>query len=340
MSYSIWLKNLTDYFFGNHMSQQRVRLMIDDEILDKKFNVIGGKDAFIKSMQDGPDWFDTNEQDLFEICSYLHRTWKVDIKPDGYPALKNNAPPFLPYLCLFSYAWTIEGFHAGNFTKRLETIFPNHGLRKNQNMKWCTDNLWKGLSAWSTENEGGLGIFKIDRLGSREHVDISRAQTIFRPAEIELLPDVFRICGLQPEDADDINNIHEALLLNHHSWHYRLSKSLPPLIMKWEQTNDPIAEAALLIMAEELSQWDGEADTNAKRYMPSIKIHRSLLVQGGTVQVQLCVADDNVLKLSNLKLVCEEDEIGTFRTEGPLLAILELKSSDWNPYSTGAPKTA
>ena len=341
-NFSIWCSRLIDYFFSAESAGKRVRLMMDEQTLERHFEDIGGSEAFIKAIQEGPDWIGSSDSDITEICkSLLHQWLHPDARPQDYPLLENDAPPFFSYLCLFSYAWTIEGdYHASDFNRRLAAIYPSHGLKRNQNMKWCTDHLWQGLSDWSNQHKTDAGIFKIERLGGMKHVGISRAQAIFRPEEIEILPQIFRACGLQPEDADDINNIHEALLLNHHSWHYRLSKSLPPLIMKWEQTNDPIAEAALLIMAEELSQWDGEADTNAKRYIPSIKIYRSLLVQGGTVQVQLCVADDNVLKLSNLKLVCEEDEIGTFRTEGPLLAILELKSSDWNPYSTGAPKTA
>ena len=335
MTFSTWAVALTDYFFNEESAHKRVRLMLDAHTLDKEFMELGGAAGFKQCIHDGPEWLDTSNQDLFEICSYLHHLWELDTKPTGYPKLKKDAPPFLPYLCLFSYAWTIEGFHAGNFTKRLETIFPNHGLKKNQNMKWCTDHLWKGLSEWSADNEGELGVFKIDRVGSREHVDISRAQTIFRPAEIELLPDVFKVCGLSPEDSDDINDIHEALVFNKQSWSYRLSSALPPLIINWDTSKDPIAEAALGIIAEELAKWDGETNQQSSRYQPSIKIHRSLKDNNGSLSLDLCVLDDDVAKLSKLRLFSDDQPIGKFKTEGPRVAILQVANETWDPYLIG-----
>jgi hypothetical protein len=335
MSYSNWAIALTNFYFNEKSAQKRVRLMLDANLLDHSFSDLGGSEGFIESMRSGPEWLKSEGQELYEICSYLHRQWDNRNKPEGYPDLKNDAPPFLPYLCLFSYAWTIEGFHAGNFTKRLETIFPNHGLKKNQNMKWCTDHLWKGLSEWSAENEGKLGIFKIDRLGSRAHVDISRAQTIFRPAEIELLPDVFKVCGLSPEDSDDINDIHEALVFNKQSWSYRLSSALPPLIINWDTSKDPIAEAALEIIAEELAKWDGETNQQTSRYQPSIKIHRSLKDNNGSLSIDLCVLDDDVAKLSKLELFSDETLVGKFKTEGPRVAILQVANETWDPYLIG-----
>lgn len=335
MTYSNWAIALTNFYFNEKSAQKRVRLMLDANLLDHSFSDLGGSEGFIESMHSGPEWLISEGQELYEICSYLHRLWGNRNKPEGYPELKNNAPPFLPYLCLFSYAWTIEGFHAGNFTKRLETIFPNHGLKKNQNMKWCTDHLWKGLSEWSAENEGKLGVFKIDRLGSRAHVDISRAQTIFRPAEIELLPDIFTACGLSPEDSDDINDIHEALVFNKQSWSYRLSSALPPLIINWDTSKDPIAEAALEIISEELAKWDGESNQPTTRYQPSIKIHRSLKDNNGNLSLDLCVLDDDVAKLSKLELFSDEQLIGQFKTDGPRIAILQGASETWDPYFIG-----
>ena len=335
MSYSDWAKALTVYFFNEQSDQKRVRLMIDDQILDDEFKSLGGSKSFIESMRAGPEWIDSENNDLNEICRCLHLQWTIQILRKGYPELNADAPPFLPYLCLFSYAWTIGGFHAGNFTKRLETIFPNHGLKKNQNMKWCTDHLWKGLSQWSADNEGELGVFKIDRLGSRAHVDISRAQTIFRPAEIELLPDVFKVCGLSPEDSDDINDIHEALVFNKQSWSYRLSSALPPLIINWDTSKDPIAEAALEIIAEELAKWDGETNQQSSRYQPSIKIHRSLKDNNGSLSLDLCVLDDDVAKLSKLELFSDEQLIGQFKTDGPRIAILQGANETWDPYFIG-----
>lgn len=311
--------------------------MVDAQTLNTEFKALGGEIGFKQCINDGPEWLDTKDQDLFEVCSYLHQIWGRKIKPIGYPELTNNAPPFLPYLCLFSYVWTIEGaFHASNFTKRLESIFPCHGMNRNQNMKWCSDHLWKGLSSWSSNNDDGkLGIFKIDHLGGMAHVGISRAQAIFRPSEISLLPEIFRACGLRPEDSDDINDIHEALVLNKQSWSYRLSRSLPPLIINWDTTKDPIAEAALGIIAEELANWDEESNQLTTRYQPSIKLHRSLKDNNGSLNLDLCVIDDDVAKLSKLELFSDQKLIGNFMTEGPRVAILQVVNETWDPYLIG-----
>ena len=318
------------------MSEQRVRLMIDDEILDNEFKEIGGKDAFIKSIQDGPEWFGAKAGNLSDICRLLHHQWQIDPKPKGYPKLIANAPPFLPYLCLFSYVWHLEGdFHASNFHKRLSSVFPDHDLKRNQNMKWVSDHLWTGLSKWSYKQDGNLGVFKIDRLGNMAHVGISHAQAIFRPAEIEVFPDIFSICGLRPEDSEDINDIHEALVLNQQSWSYRLSRAIPPLIINWDTSKNPIAEAALRIIAEELADWDGESNQSAARYQPSTKIFRSLKDQNGRLHLDLCVLDDDVAKLTELDLFSDDQLVGRFKTEGPRVAILQQTDNRWDPYTIG-----
>jgi hypothetical protein len=340
MSYSIWLKNLTDHFFDNHMSEQRVRLMIDDEILDKEFKGIGGKDDFVKSMHDGPEWIKALDQDLYETCRFLHRQWKTPaLRPEGYPEIPNDGPPFLPYLCLFAYLWTVDSdFHAHDFHKRLEMFYPNHGFDKNQNMKWCTETLWQGLADWSAERDK-KNLFKIERLGKRKHVDISRAQILFRPRELKLLPDIFSSCGLQPEDASDLNNIHEALILKKHSWHYKLPVALSNLISDWDNSGDPMGESVLRILSEELTNWDGEFESSSKYYTPSIKILRSIRADTGRLSVDLCVSWENVSKLSNLELNVEGETIGRFSSESALIAILKQESNKWDPYFVGPPKT-
>lgn len=342
MSYTKWAFALTEHYFCKNCAGKRVRLMLDLEFLDKHFEEIGGNGGYLEAMQAGPEWMDCGNADLGEVCRHLDHQWKhKQSRPDNYPELPRNAPPHFPYLCLFAYAWTIDcNAHASDFHNKLEKLYPLHGLRRNQTMKWLTENVWKGLADWSSCYRDKFGFFKVERLGKMKHVGISRAQTLFRPRELNMLPEIFSACGLQPEDADDLNNIHEALILSEHSWHYRLPQVLVTLILDWERTGDPMAEAVLQIISEELSEWDGEVDRDSKRYVPSIKILRSILADNGSLRIDLCVSEENVLKLSNLELCTEEGTIGRFSTEGPLIAILKQGSNDWDPYSVGPPKTA
>lgn len=315
--------------------------MLDAHVLDSEFSDIGGKKAYLKAMKAGPDWITRGEADLGDICRNLEHQWHhPPSRPQGYPEIAWDAPPFLPYLCLFSYAWTIQcEAHANDFHTRLEALYPDHGLRRNQTMKWCTEHLWQGLADWSTQHSE-FGLFRIERLGKRIHVDIPKAQVLFRPREINMLPEIFSSCGLQPEDADDLNNIHEALILSEHSWHYKLPKVITSLILDWEKTGDPMAEAVLQILSEELSHWDGEVDRHSKRYIPSIKIFRSILAGNEALNIDLCVSEENVVKLSNLELKTEEVTVGRFSTEGPLIAILKQESNSWDPCFVGPAKTA
>lgn len=314
--------------------------MIDGALLDENFKELGGEEGFLDSIKTGPEWFPKQKANLNEICKCLHRQWKEpQNRPVDYPKLPLEVPPFLPYLCLFSYAWTIKWKgDQKDFGKRMEELYPKHGLNKNQNMKWCTEHLWQGLADWSAE-QSEFGFFKVERLGAMKHVGISRAQTLFRPREINKLPEIFSSCGLQSEDADDLNNIHEALILSEHSWHYKLPKVITSLILDWEKTGDPMAEAVLQILSEELSQWNGEVDRHSRRYVPSIKIFRSILADNGALKIDLCVSEENVVKLSSLELKTEEETVGRFSTEGPLIAILKQNSNSWDPYFVGAPKT-
>jgi hypothetical protein len=340
-SYSTWCQRLTNYFFSIEKANKRVRLMLDAHVLDSEFSDLGGEKAYLKAMKTGPEWMASGEADLGDICRNLEYQWhNPPSRPQGYPEVARNAPPFLPYLCLFAYAWTIEcDVHANDFHNRLEELYPHHGLQKNQTMKWCTEHLWRGLADWSYGYRDEFGFFKIERLGQMAHVGISRAQTLFRPRELKLLPEIFSACGLQPEDSDDLNNIHEALAMSEHSWHYKLPNVLVSLILDWDTTGNPMAEAVFQILSEELSEWDGEVDKHSKRYIPSIKIFRSILADKDTLKIDLCVTEENVVKLANLELKTEEEAVGQFSTEGSLIAILKQDSNSWDPCFVGSPKT-
>lgn len=269
MSYSIWLKELTNYFFGAHMSKQRVRLMVDGQFLDSQFHHIGGCDSFIKAINDGPEWLNFKITDLNRKVQNMHKQWvNKELRPHDYPDLPNDPPPFIPYLCLMSLAWTIEKNQGNNFYDRLASLYQGHGLGSKK-MKFWSEKLWIGLEEWSQLKNEELGIFKVEQLGKMKYVGIPKAQVILPWHKLAILPDLLWRCHLNPKDSSDLAKVRERLLDAPATHQY-----LPHLLDEIENKS-AIGLSAIGLIGEYLEGWDGEPNpsyskSHGNTYKPSI----------------------------------------------------------------------
>ena len=204
MGFSDWSTRLTDYFFGPHQDQRRVRLMVNREVLDGEFSYLGGTEQFLEDMRNGPDWNNINSSftTIRDRALYLWDIWKEPhLRGDQYPDVGSHGqdgPPFLPYLCLLCITWTEAGdddsVRAGhNFHGRFETIYPDQNLR--QHIAKLLP-LWQGLQKWTERNDAKFGRFVVEQLGGQIHVGIPKSQVILTTHKIERLSELFHLSML------------------------------------------------------------------------------------------------------------------------------------------------
>lgn len=209
-NYNGWAVALAKHFFGPHMSGKRTRLTVNREFLNEEFGYIGGFDGFISAVKNGPRWsFFRTDPGLHEKAINTYKIWKrpKERRPEGYPMLPNDAPPYLPFLVLLCLAWTaddeITHLSGNSFYDRLGLILPDHGMETKYLSKWRT--LWEALETWSHQLGGKYGIWKIEVVGLA-HVGIPCSQTILTPCKLRRLPWLFHVTSLALAAKSNIPN--------------------------------------------------------------------------------------------------------------------------------------
>jgi hypothetical protein len=255
-SYEDWNLALLKHFFGEHMANQQVRLIIDGQLLDSAFRHLGGLDGYLYAMHSGPNWYPCKWTDLNERVHALHRQWHILYK--SYPSrckFPDQAPYFFAYLCLACLAWTIspgEGHQANTYYARLENLYPKSGVSA-QNITFWTDKLWPALEEWTESLNGRRGIFKVDALGHMRHVGIPKAQVIISHHHVEKLPNLFWHANLSAQDHTNTSRVREHLLASNY-----LSLLLNEEIRNEIEKDTPMGRAAVAIICEYLKEWDGD----------------------------------------------------------------------------------
>ena len=254
MNYETWLDRLTQHFFGPQFDGQRVRLMVSREMMDNTFADIGGTQGFLNAMLVGPNFIAPRES-LLQRGLALHQCWeKPEFRSSAYPLLAGfkDVPPYVPYLCLLSLAWTEDSLElsAIDFYGRLSLLYPNHGLAQHLG-DW--EILWNGLQEWTESQENKNGHFVLERLGGMVNVGIPKSQVILTPCKVDRLPEIFVACHLRPDSTVTLEVLRQLISINAGITEAILGKSVFTEIRE----ASPLGRCALELISEYLENWDG-----------------------------------------------------------------------------------
>ncbi len=255
MTYSEWSKELAEYFLGRHLGGQRVRLVVTERVLDEYFPLLGGYRGFLEAVVLGPDW--TEQYSLEYSARFIHEEWKgTRARNDGYPEIIDDAPPYLPYLCLFCLAWTAEVEDEVNhnaYYDRLTPLYPGHGIDSHAMRELCC--LWESLEWWTHEKrEGKNGYWKLERLGM-PYVGIPKSQVIFPPHKIDRLPDLFGRAHLEAGSDIEVDELRKILLAV--STDTQVKSILGCQVIERIKAYDDFGDSALKILLAHFEDWDG-----------------------------------------------------------------------------------
>jgi hypothetical protein len=257
-TFTNWTVQLTRYFFGRQFEGQRIRLMVTREVLDQNFASLGGANGFLAAMSTGPTWLVPENPTMRGRGLRLYRLWKYPrIRPPKYPKSLcdlDDAPPFLPYLCLLCLAWTEGGdqLAANAYYERLTLLYQNHDLSGHLG-GWLA--LWTGLAKWTEDLEYRRGQFVVEILGGWQHVGIPRSQVIFTPAKIHRFPELFLHCGCEAEATVTRETLRHLILTTDNI----AASVLGPMVFHEVKSNSALGVSALDIIREHLENWDGES---------------------------------------------------------------------------------
>jgi hypothetical protein len=261
MGFADWNHRLLMHFFGAFAEGQLVRLAISEDVLDEEFADLGGSKEFLRVVRAGPDWpvkYDSTYRDWAYPSTLIDRAvglWSQWMNPwtrhPDYVAQLDDAPSYLPYLCLLCYAWTVElnGVAAHNFFTRLEQAYPRHGLNGAIDQLTC---LWDGLAQWTDRLDGRCGTFAVERLGGMDHVGIPKAQVILTARCIERLPHLFSCAGLVPGQVYDIAQFEQSIV-NCPGACQDLGQNVRDAIME----GNAIGQSAIQQLWQHFDEWDG-----------------------------------------------------------------------------------
>jgi hypothetical protein len=274
-SFALWNDRLRDHFFCGANCGRTVRLTITRNLLDDEFEDIGGSEGFEKAVHHGPNWptgYDEDhhdhflQKDLYDRALGMHRAWsKPWTKPREYVLPPDSEwwrvpPPYLPYLCLFSYAWTLEEDEDGeylqgnNYFDRLELCYPEHGLNT---LNW-TEPLWDGLKAWANGPKrmaGSLGMFQPLPLGrGPKWVNIAKGQVLLTAARTRHLPALFDHLRLIPGYNYTTDALKERMRQHDTIVQQTLGRTLAGIAIDEKM---PGHQDVLQVLIEHFQEWDG-----------------------------------------------------------------------------------
>ena len=297
-TYLQWAAEIVRHFFGSQSAGQRVRLMVTHDVLDQNFASLGGTNGFLAAMLAGPTLLSHDDGSLHSRGLSLFRMWiDPDRRPSNYPkelASLDDAPPFLPYLCLLCLAWTEGGADVAPnaYYARLESLYRIHGFGGARLGDWLV--LWKGLENWTAGLQGRRGRFFVELLGVWAHVGIPRSQVIFTPAKIERFPELFSRCGLESEASVSPARLRQLIIANENT----AASVLGSMVCQEIVRETELGKSALNAIREHLENWDGELPSGAHAADAAAGITNN----GGALALALRPIDDNSHWQSTLTL--------------------------------------
>ena len=171
-------------------------------------------------------------------------------------------PPYVIYLGLFVLAAGVEGdFAAHAYYPRLRTLLgepPTTGELPSFH-RMC--ELWDDLESWSVrDRQGELGIFQARIAGGMFHIGLPLGQSLLGDQDRRALPAIFARANLDPSTPSPDAEILRAL--RNHGGDLLRPRTAKLLSGAGERE---ALDALLELVAEELSEWDGEAPTASGR---------------------------------------------------------------------------
>ena len=271
MNFETWNKRLLGHFFGEFASGEQIRLAISREVLDVEFSDLGGSPQFLNVVRRGSTypskyqagygcWY--RPETILDNALGLWEQWKnAKRRHVGYEVIPHDAPPYIPYLALFCYAWTVEGAElaGNNFYDRLETLYPRHNLSHDFGQ---VTPLWQGLQEWTEKTNGRFGKFVVDKLGAMPYVGIPKAQVLLTATKVERLPILYAALGMRPGHNVTPDQLRNALISRRLASQYTIGYNLFDSIEK----NDEIGKSAVDQLLQHLAQWDGDVSASYRDY--------------------------------------------------------------------------
>jgi hypothetical protein len=310
-SFSQWNQALLEYFFAEQNAGQIVRLSVDKDLLDEKFEEYGGEVGFLRAVGSGPEWMQARPTWRRHINELISQ-WMLPInaKPNGYPIglvdtqynrYPCQAPPFLPYLVFSCYVWTCDdqahelnnNSYYAPFNRLFERcrrllnqgpVVPNRGNMTAELFQlFC--QFFDQLSIWANNNcNEQFGCFHSDPIGNQIHIGRPRSQVLITGKYRRRLGYLFQSLNFDPDNPPKIQVLSSRI-------------NDKPDIAKWalgnlifdHVTNTNNTEYAPAIMSELLlavNSWDGDVD----EYFPLIEGTGTGSFRSARMAVRVCLA--------------------------------------------------
>ena len=243
--YLRWNNAIAGHFFDADMAGRRVHLYVNSKLisdLESELGPIAG--TFIDSVQQGPLW--TTRAGICQRALQACQGWR---------ARGLDFPPYIAYLGLFVLAGGADGdFEPHAYYPRLRDLLgdPGDGMFPSFNRM---QELWDDLETWSgLDKAGELGLFQARTIGGNIHIGYPLAQSLLTEQERLALPRVFYEANLDPTATPPADELARAL-------RSQVSRDLlrPRTIRLLESQHDADHYRAILdVVADELTEWDGE----------------------------------------------------------------------------------
>jgi hypothetical protein len=245
--YLEWNNRLARHFFNEEAAGKEVLLFVTRKTIDELGNDLGGFEDFLACVKVGPPW--VTRQGICQKALQSYEEWR---------SRDTEFPPYIAYLTLFVLAGDIEGdFSVHSYYPRLWNLLSeaeNTRPLPSFDEMW---QLWVDLEKWSREDKSEeLGRFTFRIRGGMVHVGIPLSQTLLSIEERKKLSTIFAKADLDPTNTPSSVTLVEALSEVAATHHLLFPRTLR-LLQSNSAENQPLKEALLEVIAEELSQWDG-----------------------------------------------------------------------------------
>ena len=287
-TFSQWNQALINHFFNEEKEGEDVRLAVDENLLEEAFPEHGGDEGFRRAVARGPEWNNVSKSTWRKHLGYLNKLWRMDPNrrhadlPE-YPVPtaglfdKNfpEPPPFLPYLALTCYVWTLDskaqqlqgGANAyyvpfNEFFGYIRNEYTDIGHHDRGGVSTPIFGryimpLWEELENWANiKCEGKLGTFCSTGLipaGPGRYVSVPRAQVLLTGTNRRRLGYLFREFNLNPGDNIALDCIADNLIGNPIVSRFALGT----IGFHQATNNGDFSSSILSSIKSQLDVWDG-----------------------------------------------------------------------------------
>lgn len=318
--YWTWNDVLANHFFNSSNIGRQVFLFVTPDLIAELGSRIGlGAETF-KSSVAGNDPAQIAIRAL-NLCG--EGRWRNT---------RQEVPQYIAYLSFFVLAAGTdeEDFAPHNYHSRLRRMLDLPGRGAVAGFNRLGSEVWHDLEVWSTQDmDGRLGTFILRRYGDQEHIGIPRAQTLLAQEELDDLPRMFALAGLDPTAEPSEQALVRALDGGTSNLRLRTRRVL-------EKPRTDVLKAALVeVVRDELDGWDGtipDADGATGTVYGSLRLCLSINegAQSGVSSLRCSLRQD--YPDSSLTLQSSTgDEFTCEELSAPWSTRLRTESGPWSP---------